>query len=125
MLLLGMTLITLLSAAGMALGLGGIVPQIVRMARARSAAGQSLSGWVMCLAANSAMAYVNGVAFGAMILAGSNLTAVALCAIAVLVIVTRGRRPAPPVSFPQLEQLRTQELVILREAVVSAEQARR
>jgi hypothetical protein len=124
MLLLVMTVITLVSAAGMALGLGGIVPQIVRMARTRSAAGQSLSGWVMCLAANSAMAYVNGVAFGAMILAVSNLTAVALCAIAVLLIVTLGRRPTP-MSLPPLEQLRTQELVILREAVVTAEQSRR
>jgi hypothetical protein len=118
-----MTLITVLSATGMALGLGGIVPQIVRMARARSAAGQSPAGWLMCLAANAAMAYVNIVAFGAMILAASNLTAACLCGIAVLLILTLGRRPAP-LALPPLEQLRTQELVILREAVVTAEQAR-
>jgi hypothetical protein len=119
-----MTLITILSAAGMALGLGGIIPQIVRMVRARSAAGQSPAGWVMCLAANSALAYVNLTAFGALVLATSNLFAALLSAVAVVLIVTLGRRPAP-LSLPPLEQLRTQELVILREAVVSAEQARR
>jgi hypothetical protein len=119
-----MTLITLLSAAGMALGLGGIVPQIVRMARARSAAGQSPLGWAMCLAANSAMAYVNITAFGALILAASNLLAATLCAIAVVLIAALGKRPAP-LSLPPLEQLRTQELVVLRDAVTSAELARR
>ena len=34
-----MSLVTLLSTAGMALGLAGIVPQIVRMVSARSAGG--------------------------------------------------------------------------------------
>jgi hypothetical protein len=119
-----MTLITVISATGMALGLGGIVPQIVRMVRARSAAGQSPLGWLMCLAANTAMGYVNITAFGALILAASNLTAALLCGIAVTLIVALGKRPAP-LSLPPLEQLRTQELVVLREAVTSAEQRRR
>jgi hypothetical protein len=119
-----MTLVTILSAAGMALGLGGIIPQIVRVARARSAAGQSPAGWVMCLAANSALAYVNLTAFGAFLLATSNIVAALLSAVAVVLILTLGRRPAP-LSLPPLEQLRTQELTILREAVTSAELARR
>jgi hypothetical protein len=70
------------------------------------------------------MAYVNLTAFGAVILAASNLCAALLCALAVILITTLGRRPAP-LALPPLEQLRTQELVVLREAVVSAEQARR
>jgi len=119
-----MTLITVLSALGMALGLGGIIPQIVRMARARSAAGQSSAGWLMCLAANSTMAYVNITAFGAVILAASNLLAASMCAIAVFLIATLGRRPAPLV-LPELDHMATQELAVLREAVVSAELARR
>ena len=44
--------------------------------------------------------------------------------VAVVLIVTLGRRPAP-LSLPPLEQLRTQELTILREAVTTAELARR
>src|SRR5688500_472402 len=124
MTVLDMTLITVLSAAGMALGLGGIVAQIVRMARARSAAGQSSAGWLTCLGANSAMAYVNITACGAVILATSNIVAASLCAVAVFLIATLGRRPVP-LALPEFDQLATQELVILREAVVSAEQARR
>ena len=119
-----MTLITLLSAAGMALGLGGIVPQIVRMARARAAAGQSLAGWAMCLAANSAMAYVNYSAFGALLLTAWNVLAALLCSVAIALVATLGRRRAP-LALGQLEQLATQELVILRDAVVTAERARR
>ena len=81
-----MTLITILSAAGMALGLGGIIPQIIRMARARSAAGQSPAGWVMCLAANSALAYVNITAFGAFVLATSNIVAALLSGVAAILV---------------------------------------
>src|SRR3954462_9092362 len=99
-----MTLVTILSAAGMALGLGGIVPQIVRMARARSTAGQSPAGWVMCLAANSALAYVNITAFGALVLAASNLLAALMSGVAVALITTLRRRPAA-LSLPPLEQL--------------------
>ena len=77
----------------------------------------------MCLAANSTMAYVNITAFGALILATSNMLAATLCAIAVF-LATLGRRPAPLV-LPELDHMATQELVVLREAVVSAELARR
>jgi hypothetical protein len=118
------SIVTLLSTAGMALGLAGIVPQIVRMMRARSAGGQSPVGWGMALAANTAMGYVNLTAFGAMLLVTYNVIAGSLCGIAMLLVVRYGRRRAP-LTLPPLEQLRTQELVILRDAVVSAEQARR
>jgi hypothetical protein len=42
-----MTVANLISVAAMALGLGGILPQLARMARSRSAAGQAPSGWAM------------------------------------------------------------------------------
>jgi|SRR5688572_12612422 hypothetical protein len=119
-----MSLVALLSTAGMALGLAGIVPQIVRMVRARSAGGQSPVGWGMALAANSAMAYVNLTAFGALLLVSYNVIAGTLCGVAMLLVVRYGKRRAP-LTLPPLEQLRTQELVILREAVTTAEQARR
>jgi len=51
-----MTLVTFLSSLAMALGLGGIVPQLVCMARSRSAAGHAPSGWAMGAAANLSMA---------------------------------------------------------------------
>src|SRR3712207_3674375 len=121
-----MTLITLLSAAGMALGLGGIVPQIVRMARARSAGGQSPIGWAMALAANSTMAYVNYTAFGALIVTTWGWLAALLCATALILVTPLGRR-RPALSLPPLEQLATQELVVLHDAVAtaSARRARR
>jgi hypothetical protein len=116
-----MTLVTLLSTCAMALGLGGIVPQLARMARSRSAAGQAPLGWAMGLAANLAMAYVNGFGFGAALLTASNLLAAGLCAIALALVGVLGRGPAPPAG---LEQLATQELVLLH-AAVAAEHARR
>jgi hypothetical protein len=78
----------------------------------------------MCLAANSAMAYVNITAFGALVLACVEPRRRAARGVAVALILTLGRRPAP-LSLPPLEQLRTQELTILREAVTTAELARR
>jgi hypothetical protein len=83
--------------------------------------GQAPLGWAMGLAANLAMAYVNGFGFGAVLLTAWNLLAAGLCAVALGLVGVLGRRPAPVVG---LEQLATQELVLLRDAVV-AERARR
>jgi hypothetical protein len=74
----------------MALGLGGIVPQLVCMARARSAAGQSPSGWAMGVAANLSMGYVNGVAFHATMLSVYALSAAALCSAALALTLLYG-----------------------------------
>jgi hypothetical protein len=123
-----MSYVTLISTAAMLLGLGGIVPQIVRMARARSAAGQSAIGWLMCMGAQLSMAYLNGFVFGAPLLTGSNLTAATLCAIALVLIAIMGRRSPAPASAPataDLVDLATQEFVVLRDAVLAADAVRR
>jgi len=125
-----MTYITLISTVAMLLGLGGIVPQIFRMARARSAAGQSAIGWFMCMGAQLSMAYLNGLVFGAPVLTASNLTAATLCAIALVLIGVMGRRApagatAATPATADLVDLATQEFVVLRDAVLAADAARR
>ena len=85
-----MTLVTFLSSLAMALGLGGIVPQLVCMARSRSAAGQAPSGWAMGAAANLSKGYVNGVAFHATLLSAYALTAAALCTAALALTLLYG-----------------------------------
>ncbi len=64
-----MTLISLLSALATVLGLSGAIPQILRMVRARSAAGQSPVGWLMGGLCHSCMVYVNAVGHHATLLA--------------------------------------------------------
>lgn len=115
------TTVTVLSTCAMALGLGGIVPQLVRMVRSRSAAGQAAFGWCMGMAAHLSMAYVNAVAFKAVLLCASNLVAGALCAVAIALIATLGRRPQPSTPMPAVEEMATHEFVALREAVLARE----
>ena len=66
--LVRMTLTALLSTCAMVMGLGGIVPQLVRMVRTRSAGGQALVGWGLGTAAHASMTYVNLVGFHSMLL---------------------------------------------------------
>jgi hypothetical protein len=134
-----MNIVALLSSCAMALGLGGIVPQLVRMARSRSAAGQSPLGWGMGAAANLSLAYVNGIAFHAHLLMGSNLTAATLCLAALAQILRYSQAetaaaapvavatPLAPVAAAPLsvQDLATQEFEILRDAVLDIDRARR
>jgi hypothetical protein len=123
-----MSLTTLVSSFAMLLGLGAIVPQIVRMIRARSAAGQSPMGWSMGLGAHLSMAYVNATAFQAVVLTTSNLMAASLCALSLALILTMARRApaaAEPPATSELADLATQEFVLLRDAVMAADAARR
>ena len=91
-----MTLVTILSTCAMLLGLGGILPQLVRMVRSRSAGGQAPLGRGLGCAAHASMAYVNFFGFGSLLLSASNLVAGSLCATAILLITTlRDRAPAP------------------------------
>jgi hypothetical protein len=119
-----MTLVTLLSTFGMALGLGGIVPQLIRMASSRSAAGQAAAGWGMGLAANLSMAYVNAVGFHAALLTASNLLAAGLCATALTLVTLLRGEPAAAAPEYALDDLATQEFVVLRDAVLRADAAR-
>ena len=63
-----MTPVALLSTCAMVMGLGGIVPQLVRMVRTRSAGGQAQVGWALGTAAHASMAYVNLVGFHSLVL---------------------------------------------------------
>jgi hypothetical protein len=114
-----MTLVTLLSTFAMALGLGGILPQLVRMVRTRSAGGQAPLGWGMGLAAHFTMAYVNAVAFKAVILSASNLIAGSLCGVAIVLIGVLGREQRPPAPAFRLDDMATGEFAALRDAVLA------
>jgi hypothetical protein len=115
-----MTLVTLLSTCAMLLGLGGILPQLVRMIRARSASGQAPLGWAMGCAAHGSMAYVNFFGFHSMLLSASNLLAGTLCATAILLITTLRDR-APGAAPVVVDDMPTHEFVALRAAVLARE----
>jgi hypothetical protein len=116
-----MTLVTLLSTLAMVLGLGGILPQLARMLRSRSAGGQAVLGWTMGGAAHASMAYANFFGFHSALLSASNLIAGSLCATAiVLITVLRRRAPAPAAPVPLIvDDLPTQEFAALHAAVVA------
>ncbi|MGX6448603.1 hypothetical protein ACVU7I_11130, partial [Patulibacter sp. S7RM1-6] len=132
-----MILISLLSTVAVVFGIGANLPQIARMARTRTAAGQSPVGWAMGATTNLCLAYVNLVGLGAMVLGLANLVTVLLCSIAIALIlrfgggagdapaepVLAGTRPAAP-GHETLVDMPTQELVLLREAVDAAERRR-
>ncbi len=113
-----MTLVTVLSTCGMLLGLGGILPQLARMLRSRSAGGQAPLGWGMGCAAHASMGYVNFFGFHSTLLTASNIVAGSLCATAILLIVTLGRN-APAKPEIALDELPTHEFAALREAVLA------
>ncbi len=80
--------ISLASSIAMAVGLAAALPQILRMLRTRSAAGQSAAGWAMGLLANVCMGYVNLRGFDAHLLAASNALSGLLC-VAAIALITR------------------------------------
>jgi len=107
-----MTLVALLSVCAMVLGFCGIMPQLVRMVRARSAGGRAPLGWAMGMAAHMAMAYVNFFGFHSSLLGASSLTAGSLCGVAIVLIRVVGRRAEPAVAatpLPALDQMATGE----------------
>ncbi|WP_210494857.1 hypothetical protein [Patulibacter sp. SYSU D01012] len=125
-----MILISVLSTVAVVFGLGANLPQISRMARSRTAAGQSPIGWAMGALTNLCLAYVNLVGLGAMVLGVANLVTVVLCSVAISLILRYGgeapaeaARPAAP-GHDTLVEMPTQELMLLREAVDAAERRR-
>jgi hypothetical protein len=121
-----MSLITIFSTVAMVLGLGGILPQLARMISKRSAAGQSPTGWGMGLVANLSMAYVNATGFGAAMLCAYNLATGLLCAAAMGLVLVLGRRGEPAATpLFVVDDMPTQELHGLREAILAAEASRR
>ncbi|WP_320671756.1 hypothetical protein [Patulibacter defluvii] len=120
-----MLLVSLLSSAAIAFGLGANLPQIARMLQAGSAAGQSPFGWAMGAVANLCLAYVNLVGLGALLLGVANLITVLLCSVAIVLIRRLGAAPAEPLLHDaRLDAMHTAELALTREAVEAAERRR-
>ncbi len=123
-----MSLISVLSILAAVLGLSGAIPQIARMVRAGSAAGQSIAGWSMAAVCNACMIYVNFFGYHAPLLAAGNSATFALCATAITVIAwlhRRGRGRAGAIAPAEdLVALPTQEFVLLADAVRTAERRR-
>ncbi len=121
-----MFLVTALSSAAIAFGLGANLPQISRMLRTRSAGGQSAVGWGMGAITNLCLAYVNLAGLGAVLLGAANLATVALCGVAIVLIRRFGaaaKAPAVPADHA-LDAMLTQELALTREAVEAAQRRR-
>jgi hypothetical protein len=114
-----MTLVTILSTCAMLLGLGGILPQLARMVRSRSAAGQAPLGWGMGCAAHASMAYVNFFGFHSALLSASIVIAFSLCATAIGLIATLGRRAGGSAPAFAFDDMPTHEFAALREAVLA------
>ncbi len=143
-----MLLVSVLSSVAIVFGIGANLPQIARMHRSRSAAGQSPVGWIMGAVTNLCLAYVNLVGLGATLLGVANLGTVVLCSIAVALTVRfgeSGHRDEPetveapassaaaePVciasmvasSHDRMVDMPTQEFSLLHDAVRTAEQRR-
>jgi hypothetical protein len=85
-----MSLLPIASSTAIVIGLCAALPQLAAMVRARSAAGQSSLGWSLGACVNSLMAYVNLVGYKATVLAAGNLASLALCLVAVALVVRFG-----------------------------------
>lgn len=141
-----MLLVSVLSSVAIVFGIGANLPQIARMHRSRSAAGQSPVGWIMGAVTNLCLAYVNLVGLGATLLGAANLGTVVLCSIAVALTLRFGESgqadaeavpstvaaPAEPIcvsslvasSYDTMVDMPTQEFTVINEAVRAAEQRR-
>jgi len=141
-----MLLVSVLSSVAIVFGIGANLPQIARMHRSRSAAGQSPIGWIMGAVTNLCLAYVNLVGLGATLLGAANLGTVVLCSIAVALTLRFGESgsveaavatpataaPGVPAgiasivasSHDTMVDMPTQEFTLINEAVRAAEQRR-
>lgn len=135
-----MLLVSVLSSVAIVFGIGANLPQIARMHRSRSAAGQSPVGWIMGAVTNLCLAYVNLIGLGATLLGVANLGTVVLCSIAVALTLRFGDvgtsdEPAETAdrasiasivasSHDRMLDMPTQEFSLIHETVRSAEQRR-
>ena len=97
-----MTTISLISAIAVVVSIGGILPQIVAMLRARSSAGQSALGWCLGVVVNGLLGYVNAEGAQSVVLTAGNAIGFLLSATA-LALVVRYRMGHPPGSLGRLE----------------------
>lgn len=135
-----MNTVSLISAIAVVVSIGGILPQIVAMLRARSSAGQSALGWCLGVLVNGLLGYVNLLGSHSTVLAAGNAVGFLLSATA-LALVVRYRVAAPlpgvgaldpgiavstllDVSRAPLVELQTEELEALQGAVSHARASR-
>jgi hypothetical protein len=114
------TLIATISMLAAVIGIGGIVPQLITMLRARSSSGQSTLGWSFGIFTNASLAFVNLLGYHALMLGSGNLLSLSGCLTAVY-LVRRFRSAADAaVEAPRspVTDLRTQEFEILLDAVL-------
>jgi hypothetical protein len=101
------------------------VPQLVTMFRTRSSSGQSILGWALAFAANAALGFVNRFGYHSTVLAIGNVLSASACLTAICLVRLYRRAPAgePPV-VDSVTDMRTQEFIVLREAVLAEHQRR-
>lgn len=85
-------MILALSTRASIFGVVGIVPQLVRMWTAKTAGGQSVSGYVLGVVTCACLAVVNVSAYHAYVLATGNVASLACALTAIAMIVYYGRR---------------------------------
>jgi hypothetical protein len=121
-----MTTISLLTIAACVLGQAGIVPQLARMVRARSAAGQSPIGWMLGGLTNACLLYINLAGYHALMLAVSNTLGLLLCVACTAATLRLGDRPPPDEPFAaDITALPTQEFEVLVQDIRAARVERR
>lgn len=134
-----MNTLSVISAIAVVVSIGGILPQIVAMAQARSSAGQSALGWCLGVLVNGLLGYVNAEGAQSAVLTAGNAFGFLLSATAlVLVFRYRGKRverfgaldPSAAVSTlldparSPLIDLQTEQLEALHGAVSHARETR-
>jgi hypothetical protein len=111
-----MSLLPICSTTAIVIGLAAALPQLAAMVRARSAAGQSATGWALGAFVNLLMAYVNLVGYQAGVLAAGNVASLALCIVAVALVTRFGTGGAGEDERPVLvHELPTTEFWALRD----------
>jgi hypothetical protein len=108
-----MATISMLAAV---IGIGGIVPQLITMLRARSSAGQSTVGWSFGIFTNTSLAFVNLLGYHALVLGSGNLASLTGCLTAVYLV--RHFRRSAASAAGTVTDLQTQEFEVLRDAVL-------
>jgi hypothetical protein len=101
------------------------VPHLVTMFRTRSSSGQSILGWVLALAANTALAFVNWFGNHSPVLAIGNILSASACLTAICQVRLYRHTPdEEPAAVDGVTNMRTPELAVPRDAVRAEHQRR-
>jgi hypothetical protein len=105
-----MSLLALASTTAIVIGLCAALPQLAAMIRARSAAGQSSLGWALGAFVNTLMVYVNFAGYHATFLALGNAASVALCLVAVALVLRFGDADSAAGAVPERREAHVSDL---------------